>query len=166
MITRFGLIFTIGRERFNTFLTYFSPLALAGLLYTIIIIFAQQARHILDNIGPVFRVFVPMVMYFAIMFGLTFAWSWYWSRRRGLGRVGYEQGCVQSFTAASNNFVRPVSVNVVPRLTRATGTVYRGLRGGVWRKLGPSARGDDRPVGRGAGSPVPHMGVDIPRQAA
>lgn len=106
MITRFGLIFTIGRERFNTFLTYFSPLALAGLLYTIIIIFAQQARHILDNIGPVFRVFVPMVMYFTIMFGLTFAWSWYWSRRRGLGRVGYEQGCVQSFTAASNNFVR------------------------------------------------------------
>lgn len=106
MITRFGLIYTIGRKRFDTFLVYFSPLALLGLLYTIIIIFAQQAKHILANLGPVFRVFVPMIMYFTLMFCATFAWSWYWSRKRGLGRRGYEIGCVQSFTAASNNFVR------------------------------------------------------------
>ncbi len=116
MITRFALIFTIGHKKFESyFLPFFSPLALIGLLYTIIIIFAQQAQHILHNLGPVFRTFVPMIMYFLIMFGMTFAGMWWWSRNYstfrlvgGVGKsrgVGYEEAAVQSFTAASNNFV-------------------------------------------------------------
>ncbi len=46
----------LGRDFFqNHFLPYFGPLSLIALLYTIIIIFAEQAQHILDNLGPVFR---------------------------------------------------------------------------------------------------------------
>lgn len=116
VVTRFTLLLTIGSDRFHRlFLPYFSPLALAGLLYTIIVIFAQQAQHILHNIGPVFRTVVPMVLYFAIMFSATFAGMWWWSNqpwRRGT--VGYQEAAVQSFTAASNNFVRLV----VPRHVR------------------------------------------------
>ncbi|GFZ48130.1 Arsenic compounds resistance protein 3 [Saitozyma sp. JCM 24511] len=115
-ITRFLLIFTIGRHNFETrFLPYFSPLALAGLLYTIIIIFAQQARHILDNLGPVFRTIVPLFLYFSIMFSATFAGMWWWSNRASTPvgrRSGYEEAAVQSFTAASNNFELSIAVCV------------------------------------------------------
>ena len=107
IITRGILLPTLGPKKFATFLNFFSPLALLGLLYTIIVIFAQQARRILDNLGPVFRTIVPLVMYFSIMFGLTFAGMWWWARsgRGTIMRGGYEEAAVQSFTAASNNFV-------------------------------------------------------------
>jgi hypothetical protein len=121
IITRFTLLLVIGSHNFHhKFLPYFSPLALAGLLYTIIVIFAQQARHILDNIGPVFRTIVPMLMYFAIMFFGTFAGMWWWSNRTGRGRgvnVGYEEAVVQSFTAASNNFVSMLQALWLPWLS-------------------------------------------------
>ena len=105
LITRFSLILLIGKQNFQTrFLPYFSPLALLGLLYTIIVIFAQQAKHILHNLGPVFRTIVPLLIYFVIMFGGTFLLMWLWARRTA-GRVGYQEAAVQSFTASSNNFV-------------------------------------------------------------
>jgi ACR3 family arsenite efflux pump ArsB len=51
---------------------------------------------------------VPLLLYFMVMFFGTFAAMWWWSNRsRGSGReVRYEEAAVQSFTAASNNFVR------------------------------------------------------------
>ncbi|ORY26594.1 sodium bile acid symporter family-domain-containing protein [Naematelia encephala] len=121
LLTRIILIPTIGRKRFtNTFLPFFSPLSLIGLLYTIIVIFAQQARHILHHLGPVFRTFVPLVLYFIVMFGGTFTFMWMWSRLprssrllpKGSRRVGYKEASVQSFTAASNNFELSIAVAV------------------------------------------------------
>jgi hypothetical protein len=45
-VTRYTVILFCGRKFFTTkFLPYFSPLALVGLLYTIIVIFAEQAKH-------------------------------------------------------------------------------------------------------------------------
>lgn len=112
------------RTFFETrFLPYFGPLALLGLLYTIVVMFAYQGRHIVHNLGPVFRVFVPLIVYFVLMWSATFALVWRFARRErraatkeGAGaRVGgqggraplwsYEMAVVQSFTAASNNFV-------------------------------------------------------------
>lgn len=114
------------RAFFETrFLPYFGPLALLGLLYTIVVMFAYQGRHIVHNLGPVFRVFVPLVVYFVLMWSATFALVWRFARRerrvakdgalgagagaRGQGGRGplwsYEMAVVQSFTAASNNFV-------------------------------------------------------------
>jgi ACR3 family arsenite transporter len=103
----------LGRERFQTrFLPFFGPLSLIGLLYTIIIIFASQARQILDDIGPVFRTFVPLVLYFAITWGLTFGLILWLSQRYGAKNWGYQMAVVQAFTAGSNNFELAIAVAV------------------------------------------------------
>lgn len=107
VITRYMIMFFFGRAWFEKrFLPIFSPLALLGLLYTIIVMFAYQGHHILHNLGPVFRVFVPMILYFIIMWTGTFALCYYLTRRNGSSRgFGYDVAAVQSFTAGSNNFV-------------------------------------------------------------
>jgi ACR3 family arsenite transporter len=62
----------------------------------IILIFAGQATRILDNIGDVFRVVVPMVVYFIIMWTGTFFLVYALSRRRGGARkYGYKMAVVQ-----------------------------------------------------------------------
>ncbi|WRT68150.1 arsenical-resistance protein [Kwoniella shivajii] len=113
-VTRILGIWILGIEKFNTkFLPYFGPLALIGLLYTIILIFAEQATRILDNLGPVFRVFVPMILYFLIMWSGTFFLVYWLSRRKGGGKKhGYKMAVVQSFTAGSNNFELAIAVAI------------------------------------------------------
>jgi ACR3 family arsenite efflux pump ArsB len=170
IITRFSLLFLIGKHHFHqNFLPYFSPFALAGLLYTIIIIFAQQAEHILHNLGPVFRTIVPLLLYFMVMFTGTFGGMWWWSRRKGEGKGwGYEEAAVQSFTAASNNFVSHTSASLCGgrMLMPRAGVIYSCMRGGLWRGFGSSLSVDHRTVG---GSPCfvgLDLGGDIPRKAS
>ncbi|ORX40657.1 putative arsenite transporter [Kockovaella imperatae] len=112
ILTRFLVMKMIGRTNFETkFLPYFGPLALVGLLYTIILIFAEQANRIIDNIGDVFRVFVPMICYFVIMWAGTFFLIYWLSRRKGgAEKYGYEMAVVQAFTAGSNNFELAIAV--------------------------------------------------------
>jgi hypothetical protein len=82
---------------------YVSNETLVGTDDRIILIFAGQATRILDNIGDVFRVVVPMVVYFVIMWTSTFFLVHWLSRRRGGARkYGYKMAVVQSFTAGSN----------------------------------------------------------------
>jgi len=70
---------------------------------SIILIFAEQATRILDNIGSVFRVFVPMILYFLIMWTGAFFLVYRLSRRKGGSKkYGYKMAVVQSFTAGSN----------------------------------------------------------------
>jgi len=102
----------MSREFFDQkFVPRFSPLALLGLLYTIVVMFAYQGHHIVQNLGPVFRVFVPMIMYFVVMWTSAFALVFYLARREYRKGVtdrdfAYEMAVVQAFTAGSNNFVR------------------------------------------------------------
>lgn len=111
--TRFGMLALLGRDRFtNKFLPYFSPLSLIALLYVIIIIFAEQAQSILSNLGPVFRTFVPLVIYFTVVWTSTFLLVWKLSRRYGRKNWGYQAAVVQSFTAGSNNFELAIAVCV------------------------------------------------------
>lgn len=114
VLTRFGMIGILGKKRFESaFLPYFGPLALVGLLYTIIMIFAGQATRILDNIGDVFRVVVPMTVYFVIMWTGTFFLVYALTRRPGGSeKYGYKMAVVQSFTAGSNNFELAIAVCV------------------------------------------------------
>ncbi|KGB78170.1 arsenical-resistance protein [Cryptococcus deuterogattii R265] len=113
VLTRFGGLWVLGRKRFDGFLTYFGMLSLVALLYTIIIIFAEQSHRILHNLGPTFRTFVPMILYFAIMWTSTFALIWWLSQKKGGGRKwGYEMAVVQAFTAGSNNFELAIAVAV------------------------------------------------------
>ena len=100
-VTRFAAMAVFGKKGFGVFMKWFGPLALLGLLYTyvnsqrrtgglacghllttrIILICAEQAERILDNIGNVFRVFVPMITYFIIMWAGTFIFIFYLARR-------------------------------------------------------------------------------------
>ncbi|KAL7409993.1 arsenical-resistance protein ACR3 [Mrakia frigida] len=112
-VTRVVFRRLLGPARFQThFLPWFAPWSLIGLLYIIIIIFAEQATRILDNLGPTFRVFVPMVLYFCVMWSGTFFGVWWFGRRNGGDKWGgsYELAVVQSFTAASNNFELAIAV--------------------------------------------------------
>lgn len=106
--------FTSKRFFEDVFLPQFSPLALLGLLYTIIVMFAYQGHHIVHNLGPVFRVFVPMILYFVVMWTSAFSFVYYLARKEAQRRKStnmtfeYEVAVVQAFTAGSNNFVSPL----------------------------------------------------------
>ncbi|PFH48607.1 hypothetical protein AMATHDRAFT_180210 [Amanita thiersii Skay4041] len=115
VITRYGVQLVTSKAFFERrFLPVFSPLALLGLLYTILVMFAYQGHHIIHNLGPVFRVFVPMILYFIIMWTSAFVLIYYFTRK-GVGRhdtFGYQMAVVQSFTAGSNNFELAIAVAI------------------------------------------------------
>jgi len=87
---------------------------MVGLLYTILLLFSYQGHSIIHNLGPVFRVFVPQILYFIIMWNSTFFFIYFLSRREGPGprKFGYEMAVVQAFTAASNNFELAIAVAI------------------------------------------------------
>lgn len=87
----------------HTFMPYFGPCALLGLLYTTLIMFAAQ--DILGQVGSVARVAVPMLLYFLSMFALSLAVS-------VKLRMPYSAAVTQAFTAASNNFELAIAVAV------------------------------------------------------
>ncbi|KAE9404709.1 arsenical-resistance protein [Gymnopus androsaceus JB14] len=91
-------------------------LALVGLLYTIIVMFAYQGRNIVHHLNPVFRVFVPMILYFLIMWSSAFAFTYFLYRKGNSGSaegvVEYEMAVVQAFTAGSNNFELAIAVAI------------------------------------------------------
>lgn len=89
----------------DTFMPKFGPTALLGLLYTIALMFAMQGHRILELPLDVLRIAMPLLVYFAIMFGLAF-WL---SRRLGFN---YEATASLSFTAAGNNFELAIAVAV------------------------------------------------------
>jgi ACR3 family arsenite transporter len=89
----------------GTFMPKFGPTALLGLLYTIVLMFAMQGHRILDLPLDVLRIALPLLVYFAIMFGLAF-WL---SMRLGFN---YETTASLSFTAAGNNFELAIAVAV------------------------------------------------------
>ncbi|CAO3639525.1 unnamed protein product [Cunninghamella echinulata] len=106
IVTRFSLRKLKGNEWYDrTFLPHFGPLALIGLIYTIIVMFANQGHNIIENIGSVCRVAVPLFIYFIIMFFLTFF------TLKAMG-VDYTLIVTQAFTAGSNNFELAIAVAI------------------------------------------------------
>ncbi|KAM6494381.1 arsenical-resistance protein ACR3 [Amanita muscaria] len=117
VVTRYG-VQTATSEKFfrQRFLPVFSSLSLLGLLYTIFVMFAYQGHHIVQNLGPVFRVIVPLVLYFTIMWTSAFALIYYLTKKKNRGeeegKFGYEMAVVQAFTAGSNNFELAIAVAI------------------------------------------------------
>jgi arsenite transporter len=89
----------------EAFLPRIGPTALLGLLYTIVLMFAMQGDRILDRPLDVLRIAVPLVLYFAVMFGVTFIFA----RWR---EFSYAETAALSFTAAGNNFELAIAVAV------------------------------------------------------
>lgn len=85
------------------YLPKISPLALIGLLYTIVLLFALQGARIVEQPSAVARVALPLLAYFVLMFFLGLLTS------RAL-HMGYAQSTTVAFTAAGNNFELAIAV--------------------------------------------------------
>ena len=89
----------------QTFLPRIGPIALYGLLFTIVILFALQGDAITDAPLDVARIALPLIIYFAVMWGGSFAAG------VKLG-FSYERNTSIAFTAAGNNFELAIAVAI------------------------------------------------------
>lgn len=106
LLTRFVMLKFVSKEWYHEhFVAKIGKLTLMALLFTIVVMFSLKGKLILELPGDVLTISIPLLIYFGVMFLITFVIT-------AMMGIDYKRCCTLSFTASSNNFELAIAVAI------------------------------------------------------